>query len=125
MRKFNFFRGYQRVNIDQYNGVTNQYLIQLSVDIISYTDWVYSIMLTIDDETGLDLLIIEFTDIDGSDYLCRISEDGSFKITEIITLPNGMSELLASLDISDEVLSDVENLLHYLQNMPKTIARSL
>jgi hypothetical protein len=125
MRKFNFFRGYQRVNSDQYNGVTNQYLIQLSVDIISYTDWVYSTMLTIDDETGLDLLIIEFTDIDGSDYLCRISEDGSFKITEIITLPNGMSELLASLDISDEVLSDVENLLHYLQNMPKTIASSL
>ena len=125
MRIFNFFRGYQRVNSDQYNGVTDQYLIQLSFDIISYTDWVYSTMLTIDEESGLDSLIIEFTDIDGSDYLCRIFEDESFVLTQIITLPNGISQLYDTLDISDEVLSDVENLLEYLQSMPKTIASSL
>ena len=82
-------------------------------------------MLTNNNGTSEDKLIVDFKDIDGAEYSCLISHEGSFKISQIITLPDGEIELFNSLDISNEVLSDVENLLQYFLGMPKTIANSL
>jgi hypothetical protein len=122
---FKFFRGLQSVNRDQYNGVTNSYLIQMSYDILTYSDWIFSIILTNNNGKTEDRLKVDFKDIDGLEYTCLIFEDRSFVIAQIISLPNGEIEFIDSMDFSEEILSDVENILSYFKNMPRTIANSL
>ena len=125
MKKFKFFKGIIPVERDLYNGVTDPYLIRLSRDIWSYSDWISSVMLTNYNGGTEDLLIVDFQDIDRKDYTCRISVDGSFQLLQLIFREDGEIDWMDNLDISEEVLSDVDYLVQYLSNMPKTLASSL
>ena len=125
MKKFKFFKGIIPIERDRYNGVTDPYLIRLSRDIWSYSDWISSVMLTNYNGDTEDLLIVDFQDIDGKDYTCRISIDGSFQLLQIIFQEDGEIDWMDNLDISEEVLSDFDYFIQYLSNMPKTLASSL
>ncbi len=125
MKKFKFLEGMTTIERDRYNGVTDANLIRLSRDIWSYSDWISSVILTNNNGNTEDYLIFDFKDIDGSEYSCRISTDGSFQLLQLITTEDGDYELMNTLDISDEVLSDYDNIIQYLSNMPNTIANSL
>lgn len=125
MKKFNFFKGIVPIEITPYNGVTDSYLIELNRDIWSYSDWIHSTMLTIDDESGLDSLIIEFTDIDNSDYWCEISSNGLIKMFIKILNERGEFEMLEPIIFSLERMFNTNSLINYLKSMPKTIASSL
>jgi len=125
MKKFKFFEGYKNNNSIPYNGVTNPHLIALSRDIWSYSDWITSTLLSNNNGTTEDYLIVEFDDIDGSEYTCKISIDGSFEILQVITTEDGDIEVMDTLVLSDETLSDYGNLIQYLSDMPNTIASSL
>jgi len=123
MKKFKFLNDNNQNQ--QHNGVTNQYLIQLSTDIWSFSDWVYTSMLEIDEDSGQDSLIFEFNDIDQSTYWCKILQDSSFEVLQLIKLEDGTLEYLDAFMISNEVRLDHKRLLNYLQNMPKTITSLL
>lgn len=125
MKNFKFLEGMTTIERDRYNGVTDANLIRLSRDIWSYSDWISSVILTNNNGNTEDYLIFDFKDIDGSEYSCRISTDGSFQLLQLITTEDGDYELMNTLDISDEVLSDYDNIIQYLSNMPNTIANSL
>ena len=125
MKKFNFFKGIVPIEIPPYNGVTDSYLIELNRDIWSYSDWIHSTMLTIDDESGLDSLIIEFTDIDNSDYWCEISSNGFIKMFIKILNERGEFEMLEPIIFSLEGRFNANSFINYLKSMPKTIASSL
>ena len=79
MAKFKFFNNGQLPHRPSHNGVTDQYLIELSELIWTYSDWVYTTMLSIDDN-GQDTLLFEFTDIDQQSYWCKIYQNLSFEI---------------------------------------------
>ena len=49
----------------------------------------------------------------------------SFTILQYIENEENELELIETLDISEEVLSDYDNIIQYLSNMPSTIATSL
>ena len=125
MKEFKFFSNENQIERPMHNGVTDANLIRLSRDIWSYSDWISSVMLTNNNGDTEDYLIFYFKDIDGSEYSCRISADGSFQLLQLITTEDGEYELMNTLDISDEVLSDYDNIIQYLSNMPNTIASSL
>jgi hypothetical protein len=125
MNKFKFFNGFSPIERDSHNGVTDPFLIRLSRDIWSYSDWISSVMLTNYNGNTEDFLIFDFKDIDGSEYSCRISIDRSFAILQYTKNEENELELIDTLDISEEVLSDYENIIQYLSNMPSTIATSL
>ena len=125
MKKFKFFEGQTKTNSDPYNGVTDPHLIELSHSIWSYSDWITSVHLTNHNGNTEDCLYIDFDDIDGSEYTCKISIDGSFQILQVITTEDGDIEIVDTLDISDETLSDYGNLIQYLSDMPNTITSSL
>ena len=123
MKKFKFFKGVEKDEPSVYNGVTDSYLIELSRNITTYSDWVFSTMLSIDEITGLDSLIIEFTDIDNSDYLCRILSNGSFELFQEIYDVHINSEVYQIVEFNDT--SNANIFINYLRNMPKTIISSL
>jgi hypothetical protein len=125
MKKFKFFKGIIPIERDSNNGVTDPFLIRLSRDIWSYSDWISSVTLTNYNGNTEDFLIFDFKDIDGSEYSCRISIDMSFTILQYIENEENELELIDTLDISEEVLSDYDNIIQYLSNMPSTIATSL
>lgn len=125
MKKFKFFKGIIPVERDPYNGVTDSYLIGLSRDIWSYSDWISSAVLSNHNGDTEDCLIVDFQDINGKDYTCRISVDGSFQLLQIIFREDGEIDLFDNLDISEEVLSDFDYFIQYLSDMPKTLASSL
>jgi hypothetical protein len=125
MKKFKFFKGIIPIERDSNNGVTDPFLIRLSRDIWSYSDWISSVTLTNYNGNTEDFLIFDFKDIDGSEYSCRISIDMSFTILQYIENEENELELIETLDISEEVLSDYDNIIQYLSNMPSTIATSL
>jgi hypothetical protein len=125
MKKFKFFKGIIPIERDSNNGVTDPFLIRLSRDIWSYSDWISSVTLTNHNGNTEDFLIFDFKDIDGSEYSCRISIDMSFAILQYIKNEENELELIDTLDISEEVLSDYDNIIQYLSNMPSTIATSL
>ena len=125
MRKFKFFNGFNPIERDRYNGVTDTNLIRLSRDIWSYSDWISSVFLTNYDGITDDYLFFDFKDIDGSEYSCRISVNGSFQILQYIKTEEEEYELMDTLDISEEVLSDYDNIIQYLSDMPNTLANSL
>jgi hypothetical protein len=125
MKKFKFFKGIIPIERDSNNGVTDPFLIRLSRDIWSYSDWISSVTLTNYNGNTEDFLIFDFKDIDGSEYSCRISIDMSFTILQYIQNEENELELIDTLDISEEVLSDYDNIIQYLSNMPSTIATSL
>lgn len=125
MNKFKFFNGLSTIERDSLNGVTDPFLIRLSRDIWSYSDWISSVMLTNFNGNTEDYLIFDFKDIDGSEYSCRISIDRSFAILQYTKTEENEFELMDTLDISEEVLSDYDNIIQYLSNMPCTIATSL
>jgi hypothetical protein len=122
MNQFKFFR--ENVNIKKYNGVTNPFLIELSENIFSYSDWIYSSMLSVDYDTNQDSLIIEFRDINNDNYYCQIFEDHSFYVLEIIGEFEEDREYIYSIEFSEQILSNYENLINYLKAMPKTFANS-
>jgi hypothetical protein len=125
MNKFKFFNGFSPIERDSLNGVTDPFLIRLSRGIWSYSDWISSVMLTNYNGSTEDFLIFDFKDIDGSEYSCRISIDRSFEILQYTKNEEDEFELMDTLDISGEVLSDYINIIQYLSNMPRTIATSL
>ena len=123
MKNFKFLNGYQPIQRDRYNGATDPYLIQLTQEISSYSDWIYSVMITSDD--GDEILIIEFKDLDNCKYLCEIYQDLSFSLLQIIEDEFGEDDLIEPFDIPNEISSDHNRILNYLKNMPRTIASSL
>jgi hypothetical protein len=125
MKNFKFLNDFTPIERDSHNGVTDANLIRLSREIWSYSDWINSVMLTNNNGNTEDYLIFDFKDIDGSEYSCRIATNGSFQLLQLITTEDGDYELMDTLDISDEVLSDYDNIIQYLSNMPNTIANSL
>ena len=125
MKKFKFLSNENQIERPLHNGVTDTNLIRLSRDIWSYSDWISSVMLTNNNGNTEDYLVFDFKDIDGCEYSCRISTDSSFQLLQSITTEDGEYELMDTLDISGEVLSDYDNIIQYLSNMPNTIASSL
>jgi len=125
MKKFRFLNGFAHNQLDSNNGVTDANLIRLSREIWSYSDWINSVLLTNNNGNTEDYLIFEFNDIDGSEYTCKVSIDGSFQILQIIEIYDNEYRYMDTLNISDEVLADYNNIIQYLTNMPKTIASSL
>ena len=121
--KFKFFKGCEPIPRDRYNGATDPYLIQLTQEISSYSDWIYSVMITSDD--GDDILMIEFEDLDNCKYLCEIYQDLSFSLLHIIEDEFGEDDLVDPFDIPNEILTDHNRILNYLKSMPRTIASSL
>lgn len=124
MAEFKFFNNGQLPGRPLHNGVTDQYLIELSELIWTYSDWVYTTMLSIDDDNGQDILLFEFTDIDQRSYWCKIYQNLSFEIMFLDDTVTG-GEYLEELDFSDDVLNDHTRILDYLKNMPKTVKSSL
>jgi hypothetical protein len=119
--KFKFFNGISPIEIDPYDGVTDEYLIDLDEEIWLLSDWITSTQLHKDAESGIDCLYIDFKDIDGTEYTCTIFENRTFEVIEIIKLENGNIELIENTNISNEILSDSDYLLSYFMNMPRTI----
>lgn len=125
MKKFKFFKGIVPDEITPYNGVTDSYLIELNRDIHSYSDWIYSSNLAIDQLTGLDSIIIEFKDIDNYYYWCKILSDGSIQIFMEITDDDGEFQMLEPVFTSPDRVLNTNNFINYLKNMPKTLISSI
>jgi len=117
--KFKFFKGIIPIERDRYNGVTDPYLIGLSRDIWSYSDWISSVMLTNYNGDTEDLLIVDFQDIDGKDYTCRISIDGSFQLLQIFFQEDGEIDWMDNLDISEEYYPILITLFNTYLTCPK------
>ena len=87
MKKFKFLQNNETPHL--HNGVTNSFLIELSEEILSYSDWIYSSGLHIDTDQNQDSLIIEFMDINGDNYECQIFENLSFVFLAMVHIsPN-------------------------------------
>jgi hypothetical protein len=125
MKKFKFFTGIVPNTRNINNGVTDSYLIEISRDIYTYSDWIYSTFLIIDEATGLDSIIIEFKDIDNSFYWCKILSDRSYKIFLEILESEDEDVILEPVFISPERGLNATHFINYLKNMPKTIISSL
>jgi hypothetical protein len=117
MRKFKFLLDNE--TRQQHNGVTNSFLIELSEEILSYSDWIYSSMLTIDPNRNQDSLIIEFMDINGDHYDCQIFEDQSFQVNQKF---EEEPYYMDTVRFDEAITSDYNNLINYLKTMPKTFA---
>lgn len=125
MKNFKFLNGIIQMERNRYNGVTNQYLIELSEEIWYLSSWIESVMLSIDVEVNQDSLIISFKDIDSSRYLCTIFQDLSFELLQIIEVECGDEDLIDSIELPYNIRLDHTRILNYLKNMPKTIVNSL
>ena len=121
MKKYKFLKSIVPDEVALNNGVTDTYLMQLSNEIMSYSDWIFSTTLIIDEETGLDTLMVEFTDIDNTEYWCQIFSDFSFEIYNEHPNIRGGIEITETREFNPERLSDCNNFITYLKNMPKTI----
>ncbi len=125
MKNFKFLNGVIEIERNRYNGVTDQYLIELSEELLHLSCWIESVMLTNDTEVNQDSLIISFKDIDGCCYLCTIFQDLSFELLQIIEDEFGDEELIDSIELPYNIRLDHNRILNYLRNMPKTIVTSL
>jgi hypothetical protein len=125
MKKFKFFERPLQFGIDSHNGVTDPNLIELSSAIWSCSDWITSVYLTNNNGDTEDCLIIDFGDIDGSKYTCKIYTNRSFQIFQVIKTEDGDIELMDTLDLADETLLDYDYIIQYLSNLPNTLASSL
>ena len=121
--KFKFFKGYEPIHRDRYNGVTDPYLIQLSEEIWSYSTWIKRVALSSDFNGNGDTLMFEYEDIDNCKYCCDIYQDLSFKLLEVIEDEFGENEYI-EIYIPNEIRLNHNRILNYLQNMPRTFASS-
>ena len=117
MKKFKFLQNNETPHL--HNGVTNSFLIELSEEILSYSDLIYSSGLHIDTDQNQDSLIIEFMDINGDNYECQIFENLSFKVFQKF---EDEPYYMETIRFSDAITSDYRNLINYLRVMPKTFA---
>lgn len=124
MKGFKFLNGFEEIQRRSNNGVTDQYLIELSMDLLTYSDWIYTWMLTIDDETGFDSLVFEFDDIDQQSYMCTIYQNLTFRLYLIGDSITGR-EYIETIFLSEDVHLNHHRILEYLINMPKTISSFL
>lgn len=120
MKNFKFLNRIDSVERRLHNGVTDQYLIELSEQIWNISDWIYTTMLVVDEDTGQDTLIFEFKDIDQNSYYCMIYEDLSFNLKSIIDVYTE-DEYLEVYSLSENISNDHTKILDYLRKMPKTI----
>ena len=132
MKKFKFL---QKNQLDQneinnevsnpFNGVTDEYLINLSQEIWNYSVWIKKVGVSHSIERNQDCLYFKLKDIDISLYIVTIYQDLSYEIIPIIEDELGNEEELDILDIEINSRLDHNTILNYLKNMPKTIINSL
>ena len=104
-----------------YNGVTDAFLIQLYEELGSYSDWIDSKMLYIDEDISQDVFHFGFIDIDQTRYDCKIYSNHTFEISSYFE----ELEIWEPLGYDESVLSNCNNLIDYLKNMPKTVLSML
>lgn len=105
----------------KYNGATDPFLIQIFEEIDSYSDWISGKALHFHEDLNQDVLSIDFTDIDQTSYATKIYSDRSFEISSHFE----ELDIWEPLDFDENILSDCNNLIDYLKNMPKTIFSKL
>jgi len=118
MKKFKFFKSIVPDEITLNNGVTDNYLIQLSRDILSYSNAVYERTLYIDDATGLDTLLIAFNHLISPIVFCKIYSNRSFELFDEIIKEDGSLEYNKNETFIGEDLLDCDNLIEYLIILP-------
>ena len=115
MKKFKFFKSIVPDEITLNNGVTDTYLIQLSRDIMSYSNAVYERTLYIDDATGLDTLLITFNHLISPIVFCKIYSNRSFETFDQIIKEDGSIEYKKNQTFIGEDLLDSDNIIEYLK----------
>jgi hypothetical protein len=124
MAKFKFLSIENQRERQLHNGVTDPYLIQLSEQIWNLSDWIYSTMLTVDEDTGQDALVFQFNDIDQELYSCKIYQNLTFELKCLEIPLTGGEDYLEEIEHSENAFNDHTRILDYLRNMPKTIKSS-
>ncbi len=115
MKKFKFFKSIVHDEIILNNGVTDTYLIQLSREIMSYSNAVYERTLYIDDATGLDTLLIVFNQLISPIIFCKIYSNRSFETFDQIRKEDGSIEYIKNQTFIGEDLLDCDNIIEYLR----------
>ena len=132
MKFFNFFRGIipdpiglliePGVIRDEYNGVTDPYLIEIYNEFKTYRDWIIHISLIKEEDENLDYLYFHLKDIDDERYEVFLINEQLLSINTMIeTSFNHYEYELARFE--EEFISDANILLNHIRSLPTSILR--
>ena len=132
MKFFNFFRGIISDPIglliepgvirDEYNGVTDPYLIELYDEFRTYRDWIETISSGKEENPERDYLYFLFKDIDGEKYEVTLYNDQEFHIFLMIERSFNTYVYEPAL-FEEEFISDANILLNHIRSLPTSIHR--
>lgn len=131
MKFFNFFRGHIKdpfellfeptIIQNDYNGVTNPFLIEIYNEFKYYYEWIETISLYKEEEDpDSDRLYFHLRDIDGKKYEVVIANEQRLGINiKIETSFNHYEYEL--MHFPAEFLSDANILLNYIRSLPRSL----
>ena len=132
MKFFNFFRGIISDPIglliepgvirDEYNGVTDPYLIELYDEFRTYRDWIETISSGKEENPERDYLYFLFKDIDGEKYEVTLYNDQEFHIFLMIERSFN-TYVYEPVLFEEEFISDANILLNHIRSLPTSIHR--
>ena len=132
MKFFIFFRGIISDPIglliepgvirDEYNGVTDPYLIELYDEFRTYRDWIETISSGKEENPERDYLYFLFKDIDGEKYEVTLYNDQEFHIFLMIERSFN-TYVYEPVLFEEEFISDANILLNHIRSLPTSIHR--
>lgn len=132
MKFFNFFRGIisdpieelfgPAVIRDEYNGVTDPYLIELYDEFKTYRDWIETISTGKEENPERDYLYFLFKDIDGEKYEVTFYNEQELHIFLMIERSFN-TYVYEPARFEEEFISDATVLLNHIRSLPTSIHR--